>query len=281
MRYFELFVSCGTLISLKGVKMGLKPLAEAMPLKNWDSSAINCGDQSFTVLAKQPFFLALAATYGPNAIRYPLYRDMAIGQKAQAFREQAVYVALVGSRKAALMRYLHQNKITAQTHPHLLSPSGEWKIPYAKFSRNLHGVYGALIGHLKNRCRDLGKQLVVISGDAYGPDKENQQIARDLGVPVLPIPADWSQGRGAGYVRNRTLVRHCDMMVAYWDQVSKGTAHNFGLCKEFSVPLSILNSNTVLDPVTESKAVIEQVLPAPAQYVDPLWQTDALNDELF
>ncbi len=259
----------------------MKPLAEAMPLQNWDSSVIGREDQPIKALVKLPFFLALAATYSQNAIKYPLYNDMQIGKQAQEFRANAVYVALVGSRKAARRRYLHQNGITPQTHPHLISPSGEWKIPGNKFSRILHGVYGSLIGHLKNRCRDAGKDLVVISGDCHGPDRENQDIARGLGIPVLPIPADWSKGKGAGYMRNRTLVRHCDMMIAYWDQESNGTAHNFKLCKEFGVPLAILNSSTVLDPATEAKAVIDQVIPAPAQFINPAWATDAVNDDLF
>lgn len=261
--------------------MGIKPLAEAMPLQNWDSSVIGREDQPIKALVNLPFFLALAATYSSNAIKYPLYNDMQIGKQAQEFRANAVYVALVGSRKAALRRYLHQNGITPQTHPQLISSSGEWKIPWNKFSRILHGVYGSLIGHLKNRCRDAGKDLVVISGDCHGPDRDNQDIARGLGIPVLPIPADWSKGKGAGYMRNRTLVRHCDMMIAYWDQESNGTAHNFKLCKEFGVPLAILNSSTVLDPATEAKAVIDQVIPAPAQFINPAWATDAVNDDLF
>ncbi len=70
--------------------MGMKPLAEFMPLQNWDSSVINREDQPIKALVKLPFFLALAATYSPNAIKYPLYNDMQIGKQSQEFRANAV-----------------------------------------------------------------------------------------------------------------------------------------------------------------------------------------------
>lgn len=45
---------------------------------------------------------------------------------------------------------------------------------------------------------------VVIEGEANGADKLGRRAAEQLGIPVLPFPADWKQfGRAAGPIRNR------------------------------------------------------------------------------
>ena len=73
----------------------------------------------------------------------------------------------------------------------------------------------------------------VVSGGARGVDSIAAAAAREAGLPVREFPADWARlGRGAGLVRNRTIVEAASVVVAFWDGRSRGTAHTIGLARE-------------------------------------------------
>ena len=79
------------------------------------------------------------------------------------------------------------------------------------------------------------KDIVVISGHARGVDRYAETFAREAGLEVISIPANWDKhGNKAGYIRNVEMVEKCDCLVAFWDLKSKGTKHSIDL---------ILNSN--------------------------------------
>ena len=67
---------------------------------------------------------------------------------------------------------------------------------------------------------------IVISGGARGVDRTAAQEARMCGLQVVEFPPDWDQfGKGAGYRRNEHIVASSAIVVAFWDGVSRGTAH--------------------------------------------------------
>ena len=70
---------------------------------------------------------------------------------------------------------------------------------------------------------------VVISGGARGVDAVAAAAARSVGLQVVVLPAQWRQGgvfdRSAGCRRNAAIVAACDVLVAFWDGQSRGTAH--------------------------------------------------------
>ena len=73
----------------------------------------------------------------------------------------------------------------------------------------------------------------VVSGAARGVDSIAAAAAREVGLAVREFPADWAHlGRGAGFVRNRAIVEAADVVVAFWDGRSRGTAHTIGLARE-------------------------------------------------
>jgi hypothetical protein len=75
-----------------------------------------------------------------------------------------------------------------------------------------------------NRIADLNDDDIVITGGAPGADRVSEKLARERGLAVLVIRADWQKhGRRAGPIRNSRIVEHCHHVVAFWDGESPGT----------------------------------------------------------
>lgn len=79
-------------------------------------------------------------------------------------------------------------------------------------------------------CRELRLLAlditVVLSGHASGADQLGELWARAHKVPCQLFLADWSGlGRSAGLQRNRCMAQAADVLVAFWDGLSHGTAH--------------------------------------------------------
>lgn len=73
----------------------------------------------------------------------------------------------------------------------------------------------------------------VVSGTARGVDRLGERYGREQGIPIKRFPADWdTYGKRAGYLRNETMVRFADALIAIWDGISKGTSHTINLAKE-------------------------------------------------
>lgn len=65
---------------------------------------------------------------------------------------------------------------------------------------------------------------IVVHGDCRGGDKMAARIARSLGWPAEPHPADWSRGLGAGFDRNQDMVDlGADVCLAFPMPGSRGT----------------------------------------------------------
>jgi hypothetical protein len=64
----------------------------------------------------------------------------------------------------------------------------------------------------------------IISGGAVGADTLGIMYAKDNGIPSRVFLPDWERGRQAGFERNSLIVEESDVVVAFWDGKSKGTA---------------------------------------------------------
>ena len=70
----------------------------------------------------------------------------------------------------------------------------------------------------------LSKVTAVISGRARGADRLGERWAKDKGIEVIARPADWDKhGKAAGHIRNAEMAKEGDLLVAFWDGVSRGT----------------------------------------------------------
>ena len=90
-----------------------------------------------------------------------------------------------------------------------------------------------------------GYCIHIVSGGARGADSLAKRYAQEHGYQYHEFPADWhTYGKSAGYVRNREMHVFISQfpfreVLCFWDGKSKGTAHNFELCKSYNNPLRI------------------------------------------
>lgn len=95
----------------------------------------------------------------------------------------------------------------------------------------------------KNRA----KIKLIVSGGANGADTLGVEWAKAYGMPYLVFPALWRDpetgvyDRGAGFRRNHDIVKHSDVVIAFWDGVSGGTKNSIEIAKSLNKPLKIFS----------------------------------------
>jgi hypothetical protein len=78
----------------------------------------------------------------------------------------------------------------------------------------------------------MGRCSGIVSGGAKGADALGKDWASLHEVPYYEFPAEWDKfGKSAGFKRNQLIVNKADVIVAFWDGKSKGTAHTLNLAK--------------------------------------------------
>jgi predicted Rossmann fold nucleotide-binding protein DprA/Smf involved in DNA uptake len=107
----------------------------------------------------------------------------------------------------------------------------------------------------------LAKIKLIVSGGARGADTLATNWAADFGVPYLVFPALWHDpvtgeyDRGAGFRRNRDIVEHSDVIIAFWDGKSKGTNHSIQMAQEMGKTVRIVPFTP--PPPTPGQAIAE------------------------
>lgn len=90
---------------------------------------------------------------------------------------------------------------------------------------------------IKRILAEYPADSLLIHGAARGADSLAALAGKALGMTVVAYPADWSKGRGAGFSRNiQMLDQQPDVVLAFWDGESKGTAHTITQAKRRSIP---------------------------------------------
>ena len=84
----------------------------------------------------------------------------------------------------------------------------------------------------------------VVSGMAAGVDMLAARYAMNNGLTLIAMPADWSQGRSAGYKRNVEMAKVADALIAVWDGTSRGTEHMINIARERNLKVFVYNPNT-------------------------------------
>jgi hypothetical protein len=74
-----------------------------------------------------------------------------------------------------------------------------------------------------NKISDRTQISSIISGGAKGADSLAEQYANLNNIDTTIFKPDWSFGKGAAAIRNIKIVENSDIIVAFWDGVSKGT----------------------------------------------------------
>lgn len=83
----------------------------------------------------------------------------------------------------------------------------------------------------------------VISGAARGVDQLGERWAKEHGIPVLRMPAEWkTYGRSAGYRRNEDMASLGDALIAIWDGKSHGTRHMIETARKRGLRVFVLQA---------------------------------------
>jgi hypothetical protein len=81
----------------------------------------------------------------------------------------------------------------------------------------------------------------IVSGGAKGADSLAKKFAAEWNFVYTEFPAEWNKyGKSAGFIRNQTIVDNCDMVLAFWDGVSRGTADTIAKAKKAKKPTFIV-----------------------------------------
>jgi len=102
------------------------------------------------------------------------------------------------------------------------------------------------VWHFVEQLAERAPDTVIISGGARGVDSWGEGAARFYGLKFEGYPADWNlYGKSAGFRRNAQIVAAADVVVAFWDGDSRGTAHTVGLAKDAEKKLKIISPGSV------------------------------------
>lgn len=89
---------------------------------------------------------------------------------------------------------------------------------------------------MKSKCGFVSPEDCIVSGGARGADSLAKKLSGDIGCHYVEYPADWdTHGKSAGYIRNKDIVDHADIVVAFWDGKSKGTKHTIDIANSQQV----------------------------------------------
>ncbi len=82
----------------------------------------------------------------------------------------------------------------------------------------------------------------IVSGKANGADSLGEKYAKKRGFKVKEFPANWDDyGNSAGPRRNIEMADYADGLVAFWDGMSKGTAHMIKVAREKGLKVSVIH----------------------------------------
>ena len=84
-------------------------------------------------------------------------------------------------------------------------------------------------------------KITVFSGGAGGTDSLGERYAQAKGYQLKRFPADWEQyGKSAGPVRNHHMAKDADIVICFWNGLSKGTKHMIGVAKKLGLELHVI-----------------------------------------
>ena len=90
------------------------------------------------------------------------------------------------------------------------------------------------------------KTFVMVSGGAKGADQLGEKWAKENNIKTLIFRPDWDKfGKIAGFLRNKDIVDNSDVIVAFWDGLTKGTENTINLTKTAGKELEIVYFNKV------------------------------------
>lgn len=122
-------------------------------------------------------------------------------------------------------------------------------------SRNFHNYK-----ELCNYCDYLlqnKENIEIVSGKAPGADTLGEQYAKERGYPIKEFPAAWQDIEGkpdweigtnktgekywkkAGFARNEEMAMYADVLIAFWENSSTGTANMIKVANDYDLQIRV------------------------------------------
>lgn len=111
-------------------------------------------------------------------------------------------------------------------------------------SRNWKNV--RLIEDSLSEIQPDDEPVTIIDGTARGVDSIANSIAVQKGYYTERYPAQWDKfGKAAGMIRNRQMLIEGkpDLVLAFWDGISRGTKNMIELAETARVPVKIIRED--------------------------------------
>jgi len=87
-----------------------------------------------------------------------------------------------------------------------------------------------------------GREFTIVSGGAKGVDRAAEYYAKERDLELIVIKANWDKYRkNAGMIRNKEMAKISDVLIAFWDQESKGTGHMIRTMTQLKKPVFIVD----------------------------------------
>lgn len=98
---------------------------------------------------------------------------------------------------------------------------------------------------IRERLHGLPPESTIVHGNAPGADRMAAKVAHVLGLEVERHDAQWgTYGKQAGIIRNREMAAlGADACFAFWDGVSRGTAHMIREARQRGIPTHVIRGH--------------------------------------
>ena len=95
--------------------------------------------------------------------------------------------------------------------------------------------------YIMNNFKDVSE---IISGGAKGADTLGEKYADDNTIEkTIHYPDLEKYGKGGYFIRNSKIVRDSDLVIAFWDGVSRGTRDTISKAHKEFVPVLVVHYN--------------------------------------
>lgn len=85
-----------------------------------------------------------------------------------------------------------------------------------------------------------GNVTEIISGGAAGVDTSAREYALSHGIKLTEYLPEYDKyGKFAPLQRNLEIIKHADLVIAFWNGKSHGTKYVISQCKKMDIPIEI------------------------------------------
>jgi hypothetical protein len=89
---------------------------------------------------------------------------------------------------------------------------------------------------MKKTLDEIQDVDLIVSGGSEGADNLAERYAYEKSIKMKVFKPNWNMfGRQAGFLRNIDIINNADMVVAFWDGMSRGTKHSIDIAKKGNI----------------------------------------------